>query len=652
MMSVLASPPYRPDIDGLRAIAVLAVILFHARIPGFSGGYVGVDVFFVISGYLITQQLLSGMNEPLGLMLARFYTRRARRILPALFLVVGVVLAVAMFVFLPSDLEGLGRDATLSIVFAGNIAAWTSGGYFDASNQHLPLLHLWTIAIEEQFYLVFPLFFWILHRYLHSSRVSALLVICTLLSFGLCVWAAESHPRANFYLAPTRAWELLLGALLATRLIRAPPDPWKESLAACAMLAIALSVFLYDQDMSYPGYYALTPTLATATLILLGSSTPPLTNRILSIRPVVLVGLASYSLYLWHFPIQTLFEYYYVRELRAVETATWLLLTLILALGSWVYVENPIRRKRSFGSNRHFAISVAACATILAVSSFAFWQYSGLLRKIPVDVRSAIDVRNSMHADTRTCMDLGAERVAAGELCRFGSTDAAEEGWVLWGDSHALALLPALEQMAMEHNTRLYFAGKSACRPLLNVASPGQNQANSRNCARYNLAMLSAIEQLDPALVILASYWTYPDMILRGIGSITFDEGRGFEEGLRAVLDSIELRNRRKCVVLDVPGFAYAVPHAYARAMLWDRSPDLLAMERTEALRRLAPAEAVLRRLAADTNLVLADPKELLCDASTCRAASLDGALLYRDEHHLSVAGARFVTPSLDACLQ
>ena len=385
-MTVSAAGPYRPDIDGLRAVAVVAVVLFHAHVPGFSGGYVGVDVFFVLSGYLITAQLLSSAGTPVRSMLAQFYLRRARRILPALCVVLAAVLVSAAVLLLPDDLERLGRAATLSMVFAGNIAAWRSGGrnggYFDPDPDHAPLLHLWTIGIEEQFYLFFPLFLWIVLRYFRKDRLALPVGVCALASFAICVWGAEDHPQARFYLAPTRAWELLLGAMLAVRAPRPVANRLaRELLAAGAAATIFFAIFFFDADTKYPYFSALAPCAATVVLIASGLGTPPLTTRVLALRPVVFIGLISYSLYLWHVPVQTMVEYYSIRELTTMETVGWLSAAFMLAVASWAFIEKPVRERRLLRKNGRFIVCMAVVAVTLAAVGTVYWRSAGLPQK-------------------------------------------------------------------------------------------------------------------------------------------------------------------------------------------------------------------------------------------------------------------------------
>ena len=241
------------------------------------------------------------------------------------------------------------------------------------------------------------------------------------------------------------------------------------------------------------------------------------------------------------------------------------------------------------------------------------------------------------------------QRIAAGELCHYGSSEASARRLVVWGDSHAVMLLPALESLAMDHGVSLYFAGTTSCRPLIGVVSRRRSERAQRKCDEYNAAMLRAIESLDPAVVILAAYWTYPDVDLVPTGHVPISEEDLFATGLRNVLDRPEMQSRVTCAVLDVPRFDFSVPNAYGRAVRRGIDTDFLAMDRVKALQQLAPAEDALKRMQAIGALRLADPKQSLCTEHVCRSELSTGDLLYGDDNHLSVRGARFVAPDARA---
>jgi len=283
---VALSPSYRADIDGLRALAVLAVIVFHAGIAGTEGGYVGVDVFFVISGYVITQLLAARAGGPAWPYLKTFYIRRGRRILPALLVTSAVATIAASVLLLPWSLVWFGKFLVASSVFMSNLAAWKDGDYFDIEGSQ-PLTHFWSLAVEEQFYFAYPLLLLLLTRYLPQRRLLAISALAAI-SFAVCVWASYHRTHSNFFLAPTRAWELLLGAIVALGAQR-----WRvsrvtgELLSALAVIALAAAVLFYDDQLPYPGIATLVPCAATAILIATNGERTTLVGKFLSLPPLV-----------------------------------------------------------------------------------------------------------------------------------------------------------------------------------------------------------------------------------------------------------------------------------------------------------------------------------------------------------------------------
>ncbi len=350
---------YRPDIDGLRAVAIVPVLLFHAGVGAFSGGFVGVDVFFVISGFLITGLIRHEMDSG-SFSIANFYERRIRRILPALFAMMIVTAALSAWLLLPGDLADFGKSVAGTSLFASNFLFWQESGYFAPAAEETPLLHTWSLAVEEQFYILFPLFLAFVASRPGKPYVAATVAV-VVPSFLLSVAGVAFARDAAFYLAPFRAWELGLGALLALGVVRPSHDVRVRNAAALAgAAAIAWSVFQYSAGTAFPGAAALLPCVGAAAIIWAGSGGHNLVGDALSWRPVVLVGLVSYSLYLWHWPLLALGRYYAVRDLTAVETTVVLAVAALAAVASWRYVERPFRGKSGILDRRQlFRTTVA-----------------------------------------------------------------------------------------------------------------------------------------------------------------------------------------------------------------------------------------------------------------------------------------------------
>jgi peptidoglycan/LPS O-acetylase OafA/YrhL len=357
---------YRPDIDGLRAISAIAVVLFHAHVRGFRGGFIGVDVFFVISGYLITRLLRVPDEQPMARRLGQFYVRRCRRILPALLALLVIVTPVAIIALRPADLQVYGKYLASTSILQTNVVAWTDrhGGW--------PLLiHLWTIAVEEQFYLFYPLFLFCVTARLTRPMVA--IAVLAVASFALSCWAAYAAPTANFYLAPSRVWELLLGALVAIESVRVPSRGAREVLALSGAVVIVLAIITYSSQSHYPGIFALPVCLAAVALLVTGQDSETVIARLLASRPLVVTGLISYSLYLWHAPMLSLFYYRTGTPPNAVQTALFLPAIWLVALASWLVVERPIRSGKLFKSDRRFLLASLVTSLGLGGAGLYLW---------------------------------------------------------------------------------------------------------------------------------------------------------------------------------------------------------------------------------------------------------------------------------------
>lgn len=369
---------YRTEIDGLRALAVLPVILFHAGFEWFSGGFVGVDVFFVISGYLITTIIISEMAEA-KYSIINFYERRARRILPALFFVMGVCLPIALLFLAPSDLKAFGHSLVAVSTFSSNILFWREAGYFDIASELKPFLHTWSLAIEEQFYILFPIFLIFIWK-LGVKWVLALLLIVFFISLGIAHWGAYNSPYAAFYLLPTRGWELLIGVFAAFYLkynAHLKSHITNQLLSSLGFGMIVFSIFIFNKDTPFPSLYTLIPTVGTGLLILCAVP-KTFIYKFLSLKFFVGIGLISYSAYLWHQPILAFVRY------RSLETTSDLVLliscfaSLILAWFSWRFIEAPFRSKEKFDRRSIFKLTMIFSLFFLSTGLWLNFNNGGL----------------------------------------------------------------------------------------------------------------------------------------------------------------------------------------------------------------------------------------------------------------------------------
>jgi len=374
----------RPEIDGLRAVAVIPIIFFHAGFRGFAGGFVGVDVFFVISGYLICTVILEQARTD-AFSLAQFYERRARRILPALFFVMLACLVFAWAWMLPDDLENFGESLVATVLFANNILLWLTSGYWELANEFKPLFHTWSLGVEEQFYLLFPL------ALLLILRLSPRRVWPWLLAAGVTSLAAAQHYSmtariAGFLLLPTRIWELMLGALLSPLIAR--PDVYRpkaawvgEAFGILGLALIAFAVGSFGRQTPVPGLYALVPAMGAA-LVIMYADRRTLAGRLLASPALVGIGLISYSLYLWHQPIFAFMRIGSLEEPGAAAYWSAIALTVICATASWRWIEQPFRNPKI--TPRRIALPVfAGTGAVLAAIGLVFYLNSGFIRLWP-----------------------------------------------------------------------------------------------------------------------------------------------------------------------------------------------------------------------------------------------------------------------------
>ncbi|WP_323845123.1 acyltransferase family protein [Microbulbifer magnicolonia] len=662
----MSSIGYRRDIDGLRAFAILPVLFAHAGLPGFAGGFVGVDVFFVISGYLITGILAREIGEG-RFSLANFYERRARRILPALFAVLIASVAVGWFVLPPEPLKELAQSVLAAVLFVSNIWFWQSTeDYFGTDAEWQPLLHTWSLSVEEQFYLGFPLLLCLLAA---RGRRPTLLAVAGLsaLSLGLSVWATKAQPFANYFLAPTRVWELGLGALIALGAFPRVRRAWLLELAAAAGIAMILaSVFLYDSATPFPGIAALLPCAGAAALIWAGNQRQTAAGRLLCWRPLVAVGLMSYSLYLWHWPVLVLFRLLHgSAELPLGLALQALALSAALAWLSWRFVEAPFRRASAQGFSRRGLVRLFGAAAALIVSvSVVINVNKGVPARLPEPVFATYQHAIERTPEERRCMG----RLPQEGLCEFGvaSENDTSVDYLLWGDSHAGAFLPGFERWLQERGHSGAVAAKSACAPLLGVIRT--EMGASHGCDTFNAQVMEMLERReDLRTVILVARWALvvegtrspgesgPPAIMgpaamQGAPELPADgdtAARNFAlvaRGLTETVARIRAGGRRVVIVEGIPEIPFSVPLAIVSAEFAGAQLQAAPM-REEVEARNRRADAIFDTLVEEFQVQRASLVPELC-RPRCRIQA-NGEPLYRDDDHLSTFGAERLVPDL-----
>ncbi|HEX3809437.1 MAG TPA: acyltransferase family protein [Rhizomicrobium sp.] len=648
-----AAGHYRPDIDGLRALAILPVVFYHYRVAGFSGGFVGVDVFFVISGFLITS-LIHGEMQAGRFSIAQFYERRVRRIFPALFALLLAATVAAYFILFPTDFARYARTLMATAAFGSNFEFWKEAGYFDAAADQKPLLHLWSIAVEEQFYLIFPLVLWACAKISHL-RLRLVLGGILIASFALSVWGVANAQAATFYLLPTRAWELMVGALLA---VGALPDirmHWlREALALAGLALLAFAVFGFTPQTPFPGAAALAPCVGAALLIYSGKGGSRV-GDVLSLRPLVFIGLISYSLYLVHWPLFVFTRYVVYRPLHPVEICALLAISFALATLSWRFIERPFRagrftisKRALFGGAVALMAGTAACAAVVFVSN-------GLPQRLNPRVRMILAEEQDHEPRIQRCFGLTAKDVEAGKLCRIGSNAAQAPTFLLWGDSHADAFLPAVSNVADRQGRKGLFAGTDSCAPLLGVARSDAGKCKKFNDAVIKLALSPSIREviLDARWAKSAEGTSYGDepkghVVMRdadGQASTQAATNRMFLRGLSRTVSTLRKAGKKVILVGSVPEIGYPVPAVMARRSLAGKHSPLVQALSVYMARQHFVFYA-FDEMQRDYGAKIIYPHKVLCETGSCRVA-VNGKPLYRDEHHLSVFGAMQLTPIL-----
>jgi peptidoglycan/LPS O-acetylase OafA/YrhL len=491
-MLLVPSDRYRPDIDGLRAVAVLAVVAYHAFPEAVHGGFVGVDIFFVISGFLITGIIARELGDA-RFSLATFYARRVRRIFPALIVVLFAVLVMGWLWMLPLAYRQLSSDVFASAVFSANIALMLQSGYFDVEAAKRPLLHLWSLGIEEQFYLAWPLILMFAAR----LRIGLIPVACVigLVSFALNVALIGSDPVATFYLPFTRAWELLAGGVLACGWSRVGQSVLASNLrAGLGAVLIAVAAAILDPHRAFPGWWAVLPV--AGSVLVLSAPAAWGNQRLLAGKTMVWFGLISYPLYLWHWPLLVFFSIIKFKDLTTLERLLVVGLSIALAWATYRFVEIPFR----FGRPIPFkVVSLASAMALVAVVGIVVVRNDGFDFRLPTEIRDMAQV-TTQTAKWRAheCMlDLSRDTT-------FADTCADRERrplLFLWGDSTAGSLMPGLLQAQQTHHFGIAQFTSSSCAAVLNADVPGVP-----GCRAINDRVLALARQLQPDIVLLHGF--------------------------------------------------------------------------------------------------------------------------------------------------
>lgn len=667
---------YRPEIDGLRGIAVMLVILYHAKIPiagkdAFAGGFIGVDVFLVISGYLISSILLREIATG-SFSLASFYERRARRILPALYVVLFATLPAAWLLMLPETAKFYGASLFSAAASVSNIFFWHETSYDAASGLTNPLLHTWSLGLEEQFYVLFPGLLILLHRYARS-RVGEWLAGITVLSLVGAEVMTALAPEASFFLLPSRAWELGIGALLAfTEFHHGRPKahPLLPLLGLGMLLGSLALLRLQDH---HPGIMTLLPTLGTAMIIRFGGTQDP-AGRLLASRPLVALGLLSYSLYLWHQPVFAFGRLVLVDEPTGTIKLAWIATAGLLALATFLFVERPMRDRRRV-SVRTVWIMAATGAALLIVAGVSLYRLQGAPGRFTGPISLIARAEHIEEADIfqngKGCLNY----VPASGPCRFLGARPDGYSLLLLGDSHGRTLSgAAVKRLAGSPSvSSLTMLNRGGCPFLLGlnrIASGAPSCPASYNQARldYALTQRGAIAVLMMRLPVLVEQSSY-DNGERGVepgepahlsaaglpyDSVASDRlvATSLEQSVRALLSG----GVKVVLVYPVPEMGWNIPYKLlqlSRNKPADRwlGPEQGSVSRASFRGRVRRTQTLLDGVGTNPNLIRIYPENALCRADRC--ISHDGArIFYRDDNHLSQAGGDLVMAEIMAAIE
>jgi peptidoglycan/LPS O-acetylase OafA/YrhL len=608
---------YRPDIDGLRAIAVLPILFNHVGVRGFGGGYVGVDIFFVISGYLITgilaRDIAAGRHS-----IRHFYVRRVLRIFPALMATLLAVTIIASATLLPGELMRYARSLAGTAIFASNFVFYGEAGYFDSASHTKPLLHTWSLAIEEQFYLLWPL----LLAAIGAGRQRAMrwaIALLTFASLAIAILTIRTDMSAAFYLLPSRAWELGLGGLLAVWPRPRVPRLLRETTGAIALIAIMLCCWRYSNLTPFPGLAALPPCLAAAALIASGPET--LAARLLGSAPLRFVGQISFSLYLWHWPIVTFAKTWWLLPDTAIVMAGEILLSLLLATVSWRIVETPVRiAGRSWSTGRVLTSAAAAMLVTLGCAG-AIFAARGLPARFTVTEAALARFNDGDYqASYRrgTCfLDEPLQTLAPS--CVTRAIDARPH-LLLVGDSMAADLWPGLARHLDRYDVMQ--ATRIGCTPGFYGPSP------KPGCERFFHDMLDGIAQSRPGTtLVLSGRWKPSDMA-----------------EIEATLVALKRRRVATIVLGPMPSYDAALPRLLVLA---ERARDPQGFVASFLHRDAFAIDRTMRMLAARYDAAYVSPLSVLCASGRCRTLAAPGVPLQFDDTHMTPAGSAVVVDAL-----
>lgn len=646
---------YRPEIDGLRAVAVLLVIIYHAELTTFlPGGFIGVDIFFVISGFLITNIIYSEQTKR-AFSLKRFYLRRIKRILPAFFIVCFITLLAGYFLLWPSDYVGLSKSFISTVFFVSNIYFWSTtkdkGGYFDSSTDQVPLLHTWSLSVEEQFYIFWPIALFVLAKITSKKILTVTIAIATLASFSLAEWAASTHAEAAYYWLPTRAGELLIGALIV---FLPQPAQWissnkvmRELIPLIAFLMLLLPAFILTTSSHFPGVNALIPCFGAALFIYFRQPEGSKIQFILSSKLAVGVGLISYSLYLWHWPIIAFTNYLDIEKPISVKIFM-LAMSFVLSILSWRFIEVPFRR-----SDLEFKTALTKLFIIpfgiLTISSFHIVYNDAYPGRI---VTTGWQDRTGAYSH-KSCQKLTLSNYS--ESCLLGSQKISPT-FAIWGDSFADSYVPTISEEASKRDLSGYSLIFHSCPSINGIVRNEPIRKGlefASECEDYSVEAYQSIltsESIDTVILTSAYNWYATASNRHGEPiAIARDTGLGNDLVIKKFVETANaFASKGKKVIILMPH--YEPPNFISDILLYNYLglSEKLSYDLSKGIASNKEFEELLNRYKLDHRVQKIYTQNLICpDMDGCRMVGRNDELYLSDGHHLAKIAVEKVVPFL-----
>lgn len=662
---------YRADIDGLRALAVGMVIFFHFGLSVFSGGFIGVDIFFVISGYLIGSIIFNQLDND-KFSLIQFYSRRFRRLFPVFALVVVITTVIVWFIMLPQDLWEYGKSLVASSVYLSNVFFYKATGYFDTAAHLKPLLHTWSLSVEEQFYVVFPLLALLLYRFLNKQKIFVLIAVLTFISLIASELFISVDRNAVFYLYPFRAWEMFMGVCLATGSI---PQVKRLSyalvLSITGLILIVVPMFAYTKSTVFPGLTALVPALGTALILHVGATQTTVIHHFLSYKLPVFLGKISYSLYLWHWPVFVLFMYRHPREATAVDIIAMLLITITASVLSWKYIEVPFRQGRVVGFKRPWSVlfSVAFISALLLAAGGYLYKSEGAPQRLTPEQQDFARAVAELFGDRSQCKRNNNDILPAIAFCPINNPLESDSYTLIWADSHGGAFKEGLEK-AFDNKSAL-IAWNGGCPPIFDIIKyeSALSRREDQECTARNEAIKNLLDQ-DKRInsVVLLGRWSYylngqgvgvdshNSILLRPEGGSfdqDIDQKAFFLERFDSTVQQLIQRGLKVFIVEQAPEFSrYRAREVAIRLMEGLGDIDQFTTENyTEVVNRQQDVQHLLKKYRQEPQVVILPTHHYLCNEDNC-SLMIEDKPVYFDNNHPSRYGSALMSGIFDPLIR